>query len=116
MEGFAVAGRWRLAAVPAPQGHIVLGLGNLDTRGVWRRLRGAWAGLTLAAALIAALVGLALGRRLARPVDQLVRAVDAIAAGEQDYSFAGTPQDEFDALAASFSRLQRSLEQQKRRS
>ena len=116
MEGFAVAGRWRLAAVPAPQGHIVLGLGNLDTRGVWRRLRGAWAGLTLAAALTAALVGLALGRRLARPVDQLVRAVDAIAAGEQDYSFAGTPQDEFDALAASFSRLQRSLEQQKRRS
>jgi nitrogen fixation/metabolism regulation signal transduction histidine kinase len=79
-------------------------------------LRGAWAGLTLVAALAAALVGLVLGRRATRPVDQLVRAVDAIAAGKADYDFPGLPRDEFDDLVASFSRLQRSLEQQQRRS
>ncbi|MCH7779717.1 MAG: HAMP domain-containing protein, partial [Acidobacteria bacterium] len=82
----------------------------------WRGLRGAWLGLTLVAALAAALVGLVLGRRATRPVDQLVRAVDAIAAGKEDYDFPGIPKDEFDELVASFSRLQRSLEQQQRRS
>jgi len=55
------------------------------------------------------------GRRAARPVDQLVRAVDAVAAGEEDYSFSGMPQDEFDALVTAFSNLQRSLEKQQRR-
>ncbi len=97
-------------------GHVVQGLLVRDERSAWIRLRGAWAGLTLVAALAAALVGLVLGRRATRPVDQLVRAVDAIAAGKEDYDFPGIPQDEFDELVASFSRLQRSLEQQQRRS
>jgi len=120
-RGSIRTGAWRLLARPlgdpdGPLGHVVLGVRGADERTAWVRLRGAWVGLTLAAALAAALVGLVIGRRLTRPVDQLVRAVDAIAAGEEDYAFVGIPADEFDALAASFSRLQRSLEQQKRRS
>ncbi len=114
-------GRWRLQATPFADsdgifGNVVLGLHDRGDRSAWRGLRGAWLGLTLVAALAAALVGLVLGRRAARPVDQLVRAVDAIAAGKEDYDFPGIPKDEFDELVASFSRLQRSLEQQQRRS
>ena len=45
-----------------------------------------------------------------------MRAVDAIAAGEADYSFPASSRDEFDRLAESFSRLQRALERQQRRS
>lgn len=114
-------GRWRLQATPFADsdgifGNVVLGLHDRGDRSAWRGLRGAWLGLTLVAALAAALVGLVLGRRATLPVDQLVRAVDAIAAGKEDYDFPGIPKDEFDELVASFSRLQRSLEQQQRRS
>jgi len=115
------AGNWRLRSTPlnltdGTTGSVVLGRHGRGERSAWIRLRGAWVGLTLVAALAASLVGLVLGRRAARPVDQLVRAVDAIAAGKEDYDFPGIPQDEFDELVASFSRLQRSLEQQSRRS
>jgi signal transduction histidine kinase len=115
------AGDWRLRSTPliladGTTGNVVLGRHGRGESSAWIRLRGAWAGLTLVAALAAALVGLVLGRRAARPVDQLVRAVDAIAAGKEDYDFPGIPRDEFDELVASFSRLQRSLEQQSRRS
>lgn len=115
-------GDWRLRSVPfgdpdeTDAGAIVLGRHDRADRSTWVRLRGAWVGLTVVAALAAALVGLVLGRRAARPVDQLVRAVDAIAAGQEDYDFTGMPKDEFDELVTSFSRLQRSLEQQSRRS
>jgi len=114
-------GRWRLQTTSfvdsdGTVGVVVLGFHNRDDRTAWRGLRGAWAGLTLVAALAAALVGLVLGRRATRPIDQLVRAVDAIAAGKEDYDFPGIPQDEFDRLVASFSRMKRSLEQQQRRS
>ena len=115
------AGDWRLRAMSLSAadgivGSVVLGRHDSDDRSAWIWLRGAWAGLTLVAALAAALVGLVLGRRATRPVDQLVRAVDAIAAGKEDYDFPRIPQDEFDELVSSFSRLQRSLEQQSRRS
>jgi len=114
-------GDWRLRATSLGDaggvaGTVVLGLHDRNDRSAWIRLRGAWVGLTLVAALAAALVGMVVGRRAIRPVDQLVRAVDAIAAGQEDYDFPGLPQDEFDELVASFSRLQRSLEQQQRRS
>ncbi len=115
-------GNWRLRSIAfggpdaTGAGKIVLGRHDRADRSTWVRLRGAWVGLTVVAALAAALVGMVLGRRAARPVDQLVRAVDAIAAGKEDYDFPGIPKDEFDELVASFSRLQRSLEQQSRRS
>jgi signal transduction histidine kinase len=71
--------------------------------------------LALAAALAAA-VGGAAARRISRPVDRLVQAVDAIASGEADYTFPGRAEHELDRLAAAFSRLQRSLVRQQARS
>jgi signal transduction histidine kinase len=65
---------------------------------------------------LAVAVGAWAARRITRPLDQLVRAVDAIAAGEADYGLPARPADELDRLAAAFSRLQRSLERQQRRS
>jgi len=113
--------RWRLDAVPfedsrGPLGAVVLALRESDDRAAWKHLRWAWWGFTAAAALASALVGLVIGRRAGRPVGQLIRAVDAIAAGREDHDFPGIPKDEFDELVASFSRLQRSLERQQRRS
>jgi len=71
--------------------------------------------LVLAAALAAAVGGVA-ARRISRPVDRLVQAVDAIASGEADYTFPARAEHELDRLAAAFSRLQRSLVRQQVRS
>jgi nitrogen fixation/metabolism regulation signal transduction histidine kinase len=49
-------------------------------------------------------------------VRELVRAFDAVAAGEADYSFPATRQDELQELIASVSRLKRALELQQQRS
>jgi signal transduction histidine kinase len=68
------------------------------------------------AVVMAALSGAWMARRVSRPVERLVRAVDAIAAGEADYAFPGRAEHELDRLAEAFSRLQRSLEGQQRRS
>jgi len=68
------------------------------------------------AVVMAALSGAWMARRVSRPVERLVRAVDAIAAGEADYGFPGTAKHDLDRLAEAFSRLQRSLEGQQRRS
>jgi signal transduction histidine kinase len=70
----------------------------------------------IVAAALAAAAGFWMAGRLSRPVDRLVHAVDAIAAGEADYSFPARAEHELDRLAQSFSRLQRSLELQRRRS
>jgi nitrogen fixation/metabolism regulation signal transduction histidine kinase len=54
--------------------------------------------------------------RIGRPVGRLVRAVDAIAGGEADYTFPGQARDELEELAEAFSRMQRRLELQLQRS
>lgn len=76
--------------------------------------------ILLAVAGGAALLGGALGYfgagRVGRSVNELIAAVDAIGAGAADYDLTERGGDEFDALAASFSRLHRSLERQRRRS
>lgn len=76
-------------------------------------------GLSLAALVaipLAAFLGWWSAARASAPVEKLVDAVDAIAAGEADYAFARGPGDELDELAAAFSRLQRALEEQRARS
>jgi signal transduction histidine kinase len=80
-----------------------------------RFVAGAVAAVGALAILLAALVGVWTARRISRPVDRLVQAVDAIAAGEADYALPGLVDDQFERLAAAFSRLQRSLERQQRR-
>jgi signal transduction histidine kinase len=78
--------------------------------------RGLLLGLGAGATLVAALAGAWVGGRLSRPVDELLRAVDAVAAGEADYTFAGAGRGETGRVAAAFSRLKRSYELQRRRS
>jgi signal transduction histidine kinase len=70
----------------------------------------------VAAGLLAGLAGLLIARGSSRPVDELVRAVDAIGAGEADYTFTRQVEDEFQELISAFSRLHRSLEFQQQRS
>lgn len=80
------------------------------------RLRLALVAVGVLAVLMAALAGLWAASRISRPIDRLVHAVDAIAAGEADYTFPARAEHELDRLARAFSRLQRSLELQRRRS
>jgi signal transduction histidine kinase len=80
------------------------------------RLRLAFVAVGVLAAALAALAGLWAASRISRPIDRLVHAVDAIAAGEADYTFPARAEHELDRLAQAFSRLQRSLELQRRRS
>jgi signal transduction histidine kinase len=75
-----------------------------------------FAAVGIVAAALAAAAGFWMAARVSRPVDRLVHAVDAIAAGEADYTFPARAEHELDRLAQSFSRLQRSLELQRRRS
>ena len=56
-----------------------------------------------------------IARRAAQPVAELVRAVDAIAAGREDYTFTRQTGDEFEQLVTAFSRLHRSLDLQRER-
>jgi signal transduction histidine kinase len=74
-------------------------------------------GLALVGAAVVfggALVGWWIARRATRPVAETIRAVDAIAAGEADYTFETSAEDGLDALPAAFSRMHRSLEEQQR--
>jgi len=68
------------------------------------------------AILLSAAGGAWIARGTARPVTELVRAVDSIGAGEADYAFTRGVEGEFEELITAFSRLQRSLELQRRRS
>lgn len=80
------------------------------------QLRLAFATVGLVAVALAVAAGLWAATRISRPVDRLVHAVDAIAAGEADYTFPAHTEHELDRLAQAFSRLQRALEHQRRRS
>jgi signal transduction histidine kinase len=73
------------------------------------------AAIAVLAGLVGAVCGLWLARASRHPVRRLVRAVDAIAAGTADYTFPHSPRDETEELQAAFSRLQRSLDNQRAR-
>jgi nitrogen fixation/metabolism regulation signal transduction histidine kinase len=64
---------------------------------------------------VGAAVGFALARRATRPVDEAIRAIEAIAAGEADYSFSWRTEDRLEELPQAFSMLHRSLDDQQRR-
>jgi len=72
--------------------------------------------LATAVGALSALAGVAIARGLARPVDDVVRAFDAIADGRADYTFDVRSRDAMHELPAAFSRTHRALEQQRRRS
>jgi signal transduction histidine kinase len=79
------------------------------------RLRLAFLIVGVVAVALAVAGGFWTASRITRPVDRLVRAVDAIAAGEADYTFPKPAGHELERLTQAFSRLQRSLELETRR-
>lgn len=97
-------------------GWLVIGVDLAGIGELRRQLVEAFVLLGASVGLIAALAGVWIARRTARPVRDLVRAFDAIARGEADYSFSIRAQDEMQELVKSFSRLHRALEDQRRRS
>ncbi|HKQ60002.1 MAG TPA: ATP-binding protein, partial [Candidatus Polarisedimenticolaceae bacterium] len=72
-------------------------------------LRRAWLGVGLAAVIIAAALGAWIASATLRPVTELVRSVDAIAAGKADVTAMPAASDEFGELIAAFSRLHEAL-------
>lgn len=116
------AGGWiaRGHAIPVEDasagGTIVVALDRGRLEALLGSMRSAFLVVGAAALLAAALGGIWIARGVTRPVDELVRAVDAIGRGEADYTFPRTARNEFEELVASFSRLQRGLELQRLRS
>ncbi len=83
---------------------------------VWSRSADRWIVLAaLMLALSAAVVGVLLARILVRPVDEMVRAMDAVAEGKEDHDFPTARGDEFGPLVAAFSRMRSSLAREQAR-
>jgi signal transduction histidine kinase len=112
---------WVLAAVSLRSfsgdvaGHVVAGLDRTVEATAVERLKL----LLILAAAAAAVLALPVSRLLAgyatRPLEEMVRAVDAVSAGEADYTFPAAGKDEFRDLVVSFSRMRRALEMQRER-
>lgn len=117
-------GRWLLAQRPltgGPEGSaveaaLVTAVSLSASDGQLEHVKQTLAGLAGLAVLLAGCAGLWIARRVTAPVAELVRSVDAIAAGTEDYTFTRATRDEFEELTASFSRLHRALELQHERS
>jgi len=111
---------WLVGVLPlgseAGEAWLVLAVELTRMEALRRQLLEAFLLLALGVGLVAAFAGVWIARRTARPVLDLVGAFDAIARGEADYSFGVRAQDEMQEVVASFSRLHRALEDQRRRS
>jgi signal transduction histidine kinase len=92
---------------------LAVDLGRMEV--LRRQLLEAFALLACGVGFLAAVAGVWIARRTARPVRDLVSAFDAIARGEADYDFSIRARDEMQEVVASFSRLHRALEDQRRR-
>jgi signal transduction histidine kinase len=103
-------------ATGAELGAIVVAVDHGRIASVLARMRNGFLVLGGVAGLVAALIGLWIARGVSRPVRELVRAFDAVAAGEADYDFPASRQDELQELVASVSRLHRALEVHRQRS
>ncbi len=69
----------------------------------------------LAFALLAGLIGILLARILTRPLDEMTRALDAVAAGDENHDYPQPRGDEFGPMVASFSRMRSSLDREQAR-
>jgi len=92
---------------------LILDRASLDR--LLTRLRWAVLALVLVGAVVGAIAGAWIARRATRPVEETLRALDSIGAGEADYDFPRATRDDLEALPEAFSRLHRSLEDQRRR-
>jgi signal transduction histidine kinase len=94
---------------------FVVGVNLTPMQALQRQLVEAFLLLGIGVGLIAAVAGVWIARRTARPVRDLIAAFDAIASGEADYSFRARAHDEMQELVNSFSHLHRALDDQRRR-
>lgn len=69
----------------------------------------------LAFALVAGLIGILLARILTRPLNEMTRALDAVAAGDENHDYPQPRGDEFGPMVASFSRMRSSLDREQAR-
>ena len=69
----------------------------------------------LAFALVAGLIGILLARILTRPLEEMTRALDAVAAGDENHDYPLPRGDEFGPMVASFSRMRSSLDREQAR-
>jgi nitrogen fixation/metabolism regulation signal transduction histidine kinase len=98
-----------------PYGRLWVAVDPSATRADLRALRNALLLAVGLAIVVGTTLGFVLARRATRPVDEAIRAIEAIAAGEADYSFPGKPEDRLEELPRAFSLLHRSLDDQQRR-
>jgi signal transduction histidine kinase len=118
------------AGAPAPSTGRSLGLEGPDGRGLGRvdlvldratldrlltRLRWTVLFVVLGGAAVGTAAGAWIARRATRPVEETLRALDSVAAGQADYDFPTATRDDLEALPEAFSRLHRSLDDQQRR-
>ena len=99
-----------------PLGSLIIAVDREPLRALLGSLRAGLLAVVAGAGLMAALAGMWIAGRTARPVNELVRAIDSIAKGEADYTFTRHVEDEFEELVTAFSRLHRALELQRNRS
>ncbi|HXV77231.1 MAG TPA: ATP-binding protein [Candidatus Polarisedimenticolaceae bacterium] len=108
--------RTPLTAEAPERAWVLLGVDLTRFERLHRQLVHAFLYLGAGVGLVAALAGVWIAQRTARPVRELVSALDSIARGEADYAFGVRAPDEAQELAVSFSRMHRALENQRRRS
>jgi len=94
---------------------LVVGVNLARMEQLRRQMLEAFLLLGVGVGLLAAVAGVWIARRTARPVRDLIGAFDAIASGEADYSFRAKAHDEMQELVNSFSHLHRALDDQRRR-
>ena len=94
------------AAAPAP----LASYGRVDP-GLVRPMLAA--GLVFS--LFAGLVGILLARILTRPLGEMTRALDAVAAGDENHDYPQPRGDEFGPMVASFSRMRSNLDREQDR-
>jgi signal transduction histidine kinase len=96
-------------------GRIELTVDRAPLTRLLARLRWAVLGVMAVGAAIGAAGGAWIARRATEPIEETLGALDAVAAGEADYSFLHTTRDGLEALPEAFSRLHRAVEDQQRR-
>jgi signal transduction histidine kinase len=115
-ESTWLVGRVVLSDAPGVRAEVVVAVDRGPLNALLATMTRAFLLLGIFAALVAGLAGTWIAGRITRPVARLVRQVDAIAAGQADYTFDRSEQHELDELVTAFSRLYRRLERQQKRS
>jgi len=96
-------------AKAAPLGYLGVTASDATLVASGERLRLTMVSLFAVGTLVTLFIGIALARRITRPVQALVAAMRQVAAGDLDHQAAVTTSDEIGELTASFNRMTESL-------